>query len=80
MGGGTQNAPCIGIVASRIGSKDTPTDTMVTEGGFPEAVGTRGRLLILPTTLLQRGVCLGFWDQCGLWAWGEVAYWSQEGI
>lgn len=45
--GGTQNAPCIGIVASRIVLGDTPQPSG-RGGGVPEAVGAEGgRLLIL---------------------------------
>lgn len=53
MGGGTQSAPCIGIVASRIVLSDTPPQP---SGGVPEAVGAQGgRLLILWAPQLQKG-------------------------
>lgn len=39
--GGTQNTPCIGIVASRITLSDTPPNPRVGVGGFPEAAGAK---------------------------------------
>lgn len=55
--GGTQNAPCIGIVASRIVLGDTPPQPLGGGGGVPEAVGAEGgRLLILWTPSSKVGV------------------------
>lgn len=53
--GGTQSAPCIGIVASRIVLSDTLPKPG--GGGVPEAVGAQGeRLLVLWAPSSKRGV------------------------
>lgn len=54
--GGTQNTPCIGIVASRITLSDTPPNPRVGVGGFPEAAGAKEESCFLWAPTSKGGV------------------------